>query len=122
MEKAMTNREKINTITQKMAELLGDGPMLPGNISEQWNVCGKKGCRCRDKVAPRRHGPYSQLSFTLGGKGSSMFIKSADLRKAQQCTLRHREFKRLLTELLETHIRVVREHGFENEPMEDLEK
>ena len=118
----MTNREKINTLTQKMSELLGDGAMLPGNISEQWNVCGKKGCRCRDKVSPRRHGPYSQLSFTLGGKGSSMFIKSTDLHKAQQCTSRYREFKRLLAQLLETHVRIVREHGFENETMGDLEK
>ena len=118
----MKDTETIKAITRKMTELLRGGPILPGTISEQWNVCGKKGCRCRDKVTPRRHGPYSQLSFTLGGKSSSMFIKSTDLVKAQQYTSRYREFKQLFTQLAEAYVAAVRTHGFEHETMKDRNK
>ena len=118
----MKDTETIKAITRKMTELLVGGPILPGTISEQWNVCGKKGCRCRDKVTPRRHGPYSQLSFTLGGKSSTMFIKPTDLVKAQQYTSRYREFKQLFTQLAEAHMAAVRAHGFEHESMEDQRK
>ena len=109
----MTDKEKIKAIAAEITELLLDGPMLPGAINEQWNVCGKKGCRCRDEINPRRHGPYSQLSFTLSGKSSSMFIKSTDLQEAQQCTSRYRKFKRLFTRLVEAYVAVVRNQGFE---------
>ncbi len=118
----MINREIIKTLTDKISGLLEEGPMLPGSISEQWNVCGKKECRCRDKVSPKRHGPYPQLSFTLGGRGSSMFIKIKDLEKAQEYTLRHREFKRLFGELLRAHVKEVREYGFADEAIEEKEK
>ena len=28
------------------------GPVLPGSISKQWNVCGKPGCKCKDAKHP----------------------------------------------------------------------
>src|SRR5436853_4172700 len=34
---------KIAQLKQELAEL---GPMHPGSLSEQYNVCGKPGCRC----------------------------------------------------------------------------
>ncbi len=117
----MTKIEKIEVITRKMTELLLEGPMLPGRINEQWNVCGRKRCRCHDKIKPRRHGPYSQLSFTLSGKSSSMFIKSINLQKAQQCTACYREFKRLFAQLVEAYVAVVRRQGFEQEQIEEQE-
>jgi len=56
---------------KKLEESLGEiGPMLPGGITEQWNVCGKAGCKCKDPDKPKKHGPYFQLSFTVGGKSS----------------------------------------------------
>ena len=55
----MTREERtIERITNKVSRL---GPMLPGSISEQWNVCGKPDCRCKDPKKPRKHGPYYQL-------------------------------------------------------------
>ena len=67
-------KRKMVSLRNKIQELLASGPMLPGSISKQWNVCGNPNCRCKDKDNPKKHGPYYQLSFTIGGKSSSMFL------------------------------------------------
>ena len=78
----MTKEERrIEELKGKLAQL---GPMLPGSISEQWNVCGTSGCRCKDTRAPVRHGPYYQLSFTVGAKSSTMFLRKEDLPEARR--------------------------------------
>ena len=38
----MKNEIKIKRVQEKLLNL---GPMLPGSLSEQWNVCGKKVCQ-----------------------------------------------------------------------------
>ena len=63
---------RIRQIKDMLSQL---GPVLPGSLSTQWNVCGKPGCRCKDPKKPRKHGPYYQLSFTVDGKSSSLFVK-----------------------------------------------
>ncbi len=68
----MKSKKKIEQLKQKLLNL---GPVLPGSISEQWNVCGTPGCKCKDPKTPQKHGPYYQLSFSVGGRSSSMFIK-----------------------------------------------
>lgn len=50
------------------------GPLHPGSLSKQYNVCGKPGCRCKDPKRPRRHGPYYQLNYVFRGKKTSRFI------------------------------------------------
>lgn len=50
------------------------GPLHPGSLSKQYNVCGKPGCRCKDPQQPRRHGPYFQLNYVFRGKKTSRFI------------------------------------------------
>ena len=67
--------ENSDQIRGRLVELLNEGPMLPGSIKKQWNVCGMPGCRCKDPENPQKHGPYFQLSFTLAGKSTSMFVK-----------------------------------------------
>ncbi|MBU1689100.1 MAG: hypothetical protein KJ589_17310 [Proteobacteria bacterium] len=99
-------------IEQLKRKLSGLGPMLPGSTSEQWNVCGTPGCRCKDPDKPVKHGPYYQLSFTLGGKSSTMFIKKAHLAQARQCLERYQQFKALNTELVNTYIALIRKTGF----------
>jgi len=56
---------QIEKLKKRLAEL---GPLHPGSISEQYNVCGTPGCQCKDPKKPRRHGPYYQLSFYLAGQ------------------------------------------------------
>ena len=67
----MTKEEK--TIERLKMEICNLGSMLPGSISEQYNVCGKAGCKCKRVKNPVRHGPYFQLSFTLGWKKFIIF-------------------------------------------------
>jgi len=99
---------RIERLKGKLARL---GPMLPGSISEQWNVCGTPGCRCKDPDKPVKHGPYHQLSFTVGGKSSTMFVKRADLPEARRCLKRYQQFKALSAELVRAHIALTRKIG-----------
>jgi hypothetical protein len=106
----MTKEErKIEQLEDKLARL---GPMLPGSISEQWNVCGTPRCRCKDPKKPVKHGPYYQLSFTIGGKSSTMFIKKEDLPEAHRRLKNYAKFKTLCTELLHAYISLSRKNGF----------
>jgi hypothetical protein len=85
--------------------------MLPGSISRQWNVCGIKGCRCKDPVRPQKHGPYYQLSFTIAGKSSTMFLKKADIPQVRQRIKNYQMFKALNTRLIQAYIGMVRKYG-----------
>lgn len=104
----MNVQTKVQQLKQKLLDL---GPVLPGSISEQWNICGTQGCRCKDRNNPKKHGPYYQLSFSIGGRSSSMFIKKEDMAEASKRVRRHKEFKKLMTELIHTYVEQVRENG-----------
>ena len=106
----MTNEER--RVAQLKRKLAGLGPMLPGSLSEQWNVCGTPGCRCKDPDKPVKHGPYYQLSFTVGGKSSTMFVKKEDLQEARRRLKRYHQFKALCTEVVRAHIALTRKIGF----------
>lgn len=89
------------------------GPFVPGSISTQWNVCGKAGCRCKDHKKPQKHGPYHQLSFTLEGKSSTMFIKKSQLSLVRECVKRYRQFRHLNNALLQAYLEWVSNGGLE---------
>ena len=72
---------KIEHLKQQLAGL---GPMHPGSLSEQYNVCGKLGCRCKDPKNPQKHGPYYQLSFTWRGKGRTLFVRAERLAEMRE--------------------------------------
>lgn len=104
--------DRISELLKQLAKL---GPMLPGTVSEQWNKCGKKSCRCKDKENPQKHGPYYQLSYSIGGKSSTMFIKPQDLEDARKRQENYREFKRLNTELVLAYVAHTRAEGFSDD-------
>lgn len=107
----MTKAErKVGMIKKRLMEL---GPMLPGSLSEQWNVCGTPGCRCKNPEKPVKHGPYFQLSYTIGGKSSTMFIKKEESAEARRRIQRYQRFKSLATELVQAHIALARERGLD---------
>ena len=106
----MTKEGKV--IDRLKRKILDLEPMLPGSISEQYNVCGKAGCKCKDAKNPVKHGPYHQLSFTLAGKSSSFFIKQKDLSEVCRMVKRFKVFKRLMVELTQANIALVRKQGF----------
>jgi len=87
-----------------LIDLLNEGPLLPGSIKKQWNVCGMPGCRCKDSDDPRKHGPYFQLSFTLAGKSTSMFVKKEEFEPMMVATQRYRRFKALSLLLVQSYV------------------
>jgi hypothetical protein len=57
------------------------GPLRPGSISRQYNICGTPGCRCKADP-PEKHGPYHQLNFTWRGRSHTEFVRAQDLAEA----------------------------------------
>jgi len=105
----MKTKKSVEHLKQQLLSL---GPVLPGSISEQWNVCGTPGCKCKGTVNPKKHGPYYQLSFSVGGRSSSMFIKKEDIAEARKRVKRYQEFKKLTMELVQAYVDMIRTEGF----------
>ena len=82
-------------IAQIKSQLQAQGPMRPGSLSRQYNVCGKHGCRCKNAEYPRRHGPYYQLNFVYRGKKTSKFIRKEILNQVRTELANYKKFRRL---------------------------
>jgi len=104
----MKEEEKIRQIKE---QLLGLGPMLPGSLSEQWNVCGTPGCKCKDPNTPVRHGPYYQLSFSVKGRSSTLFVRRNEVTEARRRIRRYQRFKELVMALTQAYVDLVRKQG-----------
>ena len=78
----MTEREIEHRIAALKRDLFSLGPLRPGSISRQYNVCGNPNCRCKADPS-QRHGPYYQLSYTHQRTSSSEFVREQDLREVQ---------------------------------------
>lgn len=78
-------------------ELLDLGPLHPGSLSRQYNVCGKPGCRCKTGPKPRRHGPYYKVSYVFRGRFTSRFVPQQQV-KAVRAELANYKRLRKLTE------------------------
>jgi hypothetical protein len=104
-----TNLDKWQAGIQRIKrELLDLGEMRPGALSRQFNVCGKPGCRCKDKPAPKKHGPYYQISYTHLGKSTSEFVKRDQVPAARKQLANYARFKRLTQEWVVLSLRVAR--------------
>ena len=79
-------------------ELLGLGPLHPGSVSEQYNICGTAGCRCKDPKKPQKHGPYYQLSYMRQGRHSTRFVRPDQLAAMQAKLRNHRRLRELVQE------------------------
>jgi hypothetical protein len=86
---------KIERLQQQLAGL---GPMHPGSLSEQYNVCGKPDCRCKDPKNPQKHGPYYHLSFTWRGKSRTLFVRAERLAEMREKLANYKRFRELTDE------------------------
>lgn len=50
---------------------------LPGSLVQEYRVCGKPSCRCRQKGM--KHGPYWRRYWAEGGKVHAVTVKPADV-------------------------------------------
>lgn len=87
--------------TKKELGTLGD--LRPGSLSQQYNVCGTPGCRCKADP-PQRHGPYYQLGWTRKGKSTTRFVRAADLTKVRQETRNYERLQSLIDRWLDLSI------------------
>jgi len=77
------------------AEIMALGLELqPGLLTQQYNVCGSPGCRCKADP-PQKHGPYYQLSFTRKGKSRTQFVRRHDVSLVQEQVRNYQRLKKL---------------------------
>jgi len=86
---------RIEQIQQELARL---GPMRPGSLSEQYNVCGTPGCRCKDPKKPQKHGPYYHLNYTWQGRSRTEFVRAEAVAEVRRELETYKRFRALTTE------------------------
>jgi hypothetical protein len=102
-------------------ELMRIKPMLPGTLEKRYNVCGKAGCICKDKINPKKHGPYYRLSFSLKGKNSSIFVKEKEANLVRQMTEEYKKQRNAPIKLGLEFANLCKEIGFEDANQEFID-
>jgi Family of unknown function (DUF6788) len=95
-------------IEQLKQHLMALGPIHPGSISEQYNVCGTPGCRCKDPEDPRKHGPYYQLSYSWRGKSSTRFVKPDRIAATREKATNYKRLRELINEWVDLAVELER--------------
>lgn len=97
----------IGTIERRIAKIKKDltalGELRPGNLSEQYTVCGKAGCRCQGDP-PQRHGPYFQLAWSRKGKSTTRFVRRSELPAVRAQLENYARMQQLLEQWVELSI------------------
>ena len=88
---------RIERLKQDIAAL---DEIRPGSLSQQYNVCGKQRCGCKEDP-PRKHGPYYQVSFTWRGKSSTRFVRKEELVAVKRQLKNYQRLRALTDEWIE---------------------
>ena len=94
-------------IEQIKTELAALGALRPGTLTQQYNVCGTPGCRCKEDPA-QRHGPYHQLSYTWQGRSRSEFVREQELTRVQEQLRNYTQLRALVNEWVDNAIELAR--------------
>jgi hypothetical protein len=101
MTRKMKSLERqIEKIKEELAAL---GPLRMGSISEQYNVCGTPGCRCK-ATPPEKHGPYYQLSYSRKGKSTTRFVRKKNLAAVRKQLRNYTRLRELVDRWIDTAI------------------
>ncbi len=92
--------ERIRRIKTKLSRL---GELRPGVLSEQYNVCGNPGCRCKANPS-QRHGPYQQLSWSRKRQSRTRFIKQSELRTVRAQDSNYQRLRELVDDWVDASI------------------
>jgi len=90
-------------------ELASLGPLHPGSLSRQYNVCGKPGCACKNRPNPRRHGPYYKVSYVYGGRFTSRFASGQQLKAVRLELANYKRLRKLIGTWVGLAIRLAKE-------------
>jgi len=95
------DEKNVSAIRRRIAKikeaLLGLGDLRPGSLSQQYNVCGKPGCRCKANP-PIKHGPYYQLGWTRKGKSTTRFVRGYEVAEVQRQIANYERLQALIDE------------------------
>ena len=89
-------------VVEIKSALLALGPLRPGSLSQQWNVCGKPDCRCKDPKRPRKHGPYYKLSYTWRSQSHTVFVPQDQVPEVEKQIANYRRFRALCQQWVDT--------------------
>lgn len=101
---AVALAQRIEAIKAEIAAL---GPLRPGTLSRQYNVCGTPGCRCKDDPE-QRHGPYHQLSYTWHGRSRSEFVREPEIARVQAQLRNYARLRDLVDQWVDAAITLAR--------------
>jgi hypothetical protein len=97
-------RRRIEAIQRQIGTL---GSLRPGTLSQQYNVCGTPGCRCKADP-PERHGPYYQLSYTWHRKSHTQFVREDDLPHVRRDLANYERLRMLVDQWIDSAIEIAR--------------
>ena len=99
-------QQRIQQIQAQLGEL---GPMHPGSLSEQYNICGTPGCQCKDPRHPQKHGPYYQLSYSWRGHSTTRFVRPDQVAGMREKVTNYKRFRELVQEWVDLAVELERE-------------
>ena len=95
MQTPLTTQQIDKKILQLKQQLLALGPLHPGSLSRQYQVCGKPGCKCCDPNKPRPHGPYTKLTYVHHGKFTCRFVRAGLVQEVTTLVAAFKTFRQL---------------------------
>ncbi len=95
MKKSLTLQEIDEQILHLKNQLMGLGSLHPGSLSRQYQVCGRRGCKCVDPHKPRPHGPYTKLTYVFHGKFTCRFVRAGTLKEVTALVATFKAFRKL---------------------------
>ena len=108
----MKAQQTIQNIEQRIEALKGAlaalGAMRPGSLTQQYNVCGKPHCRCKDPENPQRHGPYYQLSYVHRGKNATEFIRKPWVPEVKRQLANYKKFRKLTDQWIDLALKLAK--------------
>ena len=93
--------KEIERVKHQISEV---GPMHPGSVSQQYQVCGNPNCKCMNKENPQRHGPYYKLAYVYHGKPVCRFVRAACVTEMKEQLANYKVFRTLMDKWIELSI------------------
>jgi len=98
MQSPLTLQQIDENILRLKQQLLALGPLHPGSLSQQYQVCGKPGCKCSDPKKPQPHGPYAKLTYVHHGKFTCRFVRTESVQEVTALLAAFKTFRQLTDE------------------------
>ena len=115
--------EKLGTeIAELRVRLQAIGPLHPGSVSLQYQVCGNPKCRCARADNPERHGPYPKLVYVYRGRQVCRFVRMDCVERIKARLAAYKEFRKLMDRWIALSIKAAQIEFFDRPPSEKFRK